>query len=74
MLILSLCVYTAVAQNHQIAATVSDGEENPIEGLTISLKELSKSAMTSSDGSFTFTNLNEGNFTLLIRGTGFNYY
>ncbi|WP_026899344.1 TonB-dependent receptor [Daejeonella oryzae] len=69
--ILSLSLSAVIAQNHQISGNVSDSQGNLLQGVTVSLKEISKSTVTDRNGSFLFSNLNTGNYTLSVKGVGF---
>ena len=60
----------ASAQN-KVVGTISDPQNNPISGVTITIPELHKETISDENGKYTFTNLPSGNLKLVFSYIGF---
>ncbi|UIR57951.1 TonB-dependent receptor [Sphingobacterium sp. SRCM116780] len=60
----------AVAQHNGIQGKLKNKSGEPIEAATITVKELGKSTSTNSDGSFTFSKLPDGVYTIIVKSLG----
>lgn len=57
---------TANAQTGSLSGRVTDDQGNPVDGATVTLKELSRSTMTDSNGRYEIHLVKPGNYTLII--------
>ncbi len=69
----------AQSRGHVISGRVINNSKQAIESATISLfnakdSALAKSALTDADGKFEITSLPDGNYYLLVSGSGFSVY
>jgi len=60
----------AFGQN-KLVGTITDPHQKPIEGATITIPELHKETISDADGSFTFNNLPDGNFSIAFSSIGY---
>ena len=60
----------AFGQN-KLVGTITDPHQKPIEGATITIPELHKETVSDADGSFTFNNLPDGNFSIAFSSIGY---
>ncbi len=61
----------AVAQTSTVSGTVKDADETPLFGVNVSLKNTINGTQTKENGDFEITNLENGDYTLLISYLGF---
>ncbi len=54
-----------------IQGVVTDNAVQPIEGANLTLEELGETATTASDGSYAFSRIEPGTYTMLVRADGF---
>lgn len=59
--------YAQPAKRH-LSGTVTDKQSHPLEGITVTINELSKSVSTDADGDYLFKNLPAGSYTVTISG------
>lgn len=71
ILILFLLTNLALAQNATVSGTVKDNNQAPLFGVNVSLKNTNKGTQTNENGEFEISNLENGNYTLLISYLGF---
>lgn len=71
--ILTLFMLTnlALAQNGTVSGTVKDNNQAPLFGVNVSLKNTTKGTQTNENGEFEISNLENGDYTLLISYLGF---
>jgi len=60
-----------MAQNATITGKVVDENNKPLPGASIQIRELNKSVGTSNDGNFSFANIANGNYTLVVSFIGY---
>ncbi len=58
----------AQSGNRILSGTITDKANHPLEGISISIKELSKIVITGEDGAYSFKNLPPANYTIYISG------
>lgn len=63
---LSLVSITAIAQTGALSGKVTSSSGTPVQGATISIKELNRSTMTSEKGHYEFESLKYGSYTITI--------
>lgn len=69
---LTLCTsVTVMSQNIVKGIVVDSNSENPLQGVSVSLKTTSKVTTTAADGSFELRNLTNGDFIVEIRFNGY---
>lgn len=61
----------AIAQNGTVSGTVKDNNQSPLLGVNVYLKNTTKGTQTNENGEFEISNLENGNYTLLISYLGF---
>lgn len=71
LLIVLMITSFANAQNGVITGTIKDNNKTPLLGVNIVIKDTSKGTQTNNQGYFEITNLEDGNYTLLISYLGF---
>jgi iron complex outermembrane receptor protein len=71
ILTLFLLTNFALAQNGTVSGTVKDNNQAPLFGVNISLKNTTKGTQTNENGAFEISNLDNGDYTLLISYLGF---
>lgn len=54
-----------------IQGVVTDNAVQPIEGATLTLDEIDETATTASDGSYAFSRIQPGTYTMIVRAEGF---
>ncbi|SDF55735.1 TonB-dependent receptor [Cellulophaga baltica] len=71
ILTLFLLTNLALAQNGTVSGTVKDNNQAPLFGVNVSLKNTTKGTQTNENGEFEISNLENGDYTLLISYLGF---
>lgn len=74
MLTMFFALLTSVgmlAQNVVKGVVVDSNSENPLQGVSVSIKSLSKTVTTGVDGSFNLTNISNGNYVVEISFKGY---
>ena len=71
ILTLFLLTNLALAQNGTLSGTVKDNNQAPLFGVNVSLKNITKGTQTNKNGEFEISNLENGDYTLLISYLGF---
>jgi len=71
LLIVLMITSFANAQNGVITGTIKANNKTPLLGVNIVIKDTSKGTQTNNQGYFEITNLEDGNYTLLISYLGF---
>ena len=71
ILTLFLLTNLALAQNGTLSGTVKDNNQAPLIGVNVSLKNTTKGTQTDEKGEFEISNLENGDYTLLISYLGF---
>lgn len=71
ILTLFLLTSVALAQNGTVSGTVKDNNQTPLFGVNVTLKNTTKGTHTNEDGAFIISNLEHGDYTLLISYLGF---
>lgn len=71
ILTLFLLTNLALAQNGTVSGTVKDNNHAPLFGVNVSLKNTTKGTQTNENGEFEISNLENGDYTLLISYIGF---
>ncbi|UKM64837.1 TonB-dependent receptor [Flavobacteriaceae bacterium GSB9] len=73
LIILTVFLLTnlALAQNGTLTGTVKDNNQIPLFGVSVSLKNTTKGTQTNETGDFEISNLENGDYTLLISYLGF---
>ncbi|MHA7844265.1 MAG: TonB-dependent receptor domain-containing protein, partial [Winogradskyella sp.] len=71
ILTLFLLTNLALAQNGTVSGTVKDNNQAPLYGVNVSLKNTTKGTQTNENGEFEISNLENGDYTLLISYLGF---
>lgn len=74
MLTMFFALLTSVgmlAQNVVKGVVVDSNSENPLQGVSVSIKSLSKTVTTGADGSFNLTNVSNGNYVVEISFKGY---
>uniref|UniRef100_UPI0026F0B2C4 carboxypeptidase-like regulatory domain-containing protein n=1 Tax=Mesoflavibacter zeaxanthinifaciens TaxID=393060 RepID=UPI0026F0B2C4 len=71
ILTLFLLTNLALAQNGTVSGTVKDNNQAPLFGVNVSLKNTNKGTQTNENGEFEISNLENGDYTLLISYLGF---
>jgi len=67
LIVLLILFYNAAnAQTGTLSGRVTDDHGNPVDGATVTLKELSRSTMTDKSGRYEIKSVKPGNFTLII--------
>lgn len=61
---------TAYAQNSNLKGSIQNSHGAPIEAATVTVKELGKSTATSRQGEYSFSNIPDGNYTLIVKSLG----
>ena len=56
---------TLYAQNGSVTGTVKDNNQEPLFGVNVSLKNITKGAQTNEEGVFVISNLENGNYTVI---------
>lgn len=64
---LALTVH-AQSQKANLTGTVSDKQNHPLEGITVTINELTKSVSTDDDGNYSFKKVPAGSYTITISG------
>ena len=71
ILTLFLLTNLALAQNGTVSGTVKDNNQTPLFGVNVFLKNTTKGTQTDKNGEFEISNLENGDYTLLISYLGF---
>ena len=74
MITMFLALLTSVgimAQNVVKGVVVDSNSENPLQGVSVSIKSLSKTTLTNADGSFSLTNITNGSYVVEISFKGY---
>ncbi|WP_349351903.1 MULTISPECIES: TonB-dependent receptor [unclassified Flagellimonas] len=71
ILTLFLLTNLALAQNGTVSGTVKDNNQTPLFGVNVFLKNTTKGTQTDENGEFQISNLENGDYTLLISYLGF---
>ncbi|QSS96910.1 TonB-dependent receptor [Psychroflexus sp. ALD_RP9] len=71
LLTLLLLTNLALAQNGTISGTVKDNNQSPLSGVNVYFKDTTIGTQTNKNGKFEISNLENGNYTLLISYLGF---
>ena len=71
ILTLFLLTNLALAQNGTVSGTVKDNNQTPLFGVNVFLKNTTKGTQTEKNGEFEISNLENGDYTLLISYLGF---
>ena len=73
VLLLAACTEEPTVTTGNIFGTVtsSSGGTEPLSGVTVSIPSSGQSTTTGSSGSFTFSNIQAGNYTLKFSKTGY---
>lgn len=69
--LLMVSVLGAYAQSGAISGRVTDQQLVPLEGASVSIQELGRTASTSGTGEFSFTNVPDGTYTLVATFIGY---
>ncbi len=56
---------------YTVSGTVTDGENNPIEGATVTNEETGETVTTDENGDYSFTDVEEGTYTLTASAEGY---
>lgn len=71
ILTLFLLTNLTLAQDGTVSGTVKDNNQAPLFGVNVSLKNTTKGTQTNENGEFEISNLENGDYTLLISYLGF---
>ncbi|WP_439131394.1 TonB-dependent siderophore receptor [Polaribacter sp.] len=71
ILTLFLVTNLSFSQSGSVTGTIKDHTQTPLFGVNVSLKNTTKGTQTNENGSFKISNLENGNYTLLISYLGF---
>lgn len=71
MLLLFLISSVAFSQNNTITGTITDASKNPLFGVNITLKNTTKGTQSDESGDFEITNIENGDYYLIISYLGF---
>ncbi|WP_034257820.1 TonB-dependent receptor [Altibacter lentus] len=71
VLTLLLLTHVSLAQNGTITGTIKDSNEAPLFGVNVSIKNTSIGTQTNEYGDFVLSNVEQGEYTLLISYLGF---
>ncbi|MBR9846979.1 MAG: TonB-dependent receptor [Algicola sp.] len=71
ILTLFLLTNLTLAQDGTVSGTVKDNNQAPLFGVNVSLKNTTKGTQTNENGEFEISNLENGDYTLLISYIGF---
>lgn len=66
IIFLSLTVFVANAQTGMLSGRVTDEYGKPVDGATVTLRELNRSTLTDNNGRYELRALKQGNYTLII--------
>ncbi|WP_207430989.1 TonB-dependent receptor [Sabulibacter ruber] len=72
LVVFAICSLTAFAQNGSLKGRITSSDGEPAAYVSLVLKELNKSVITSEEGAYTFRNVPAGNYTLIATCIGFN--
>src|SRR3954470_8244763 len=72
-LVLLLLMSSLFAQQKTIGGIVKSADNIPLEGVTVTIKELNRSVVTSADGSYKFTAVGDRGKTLEFSSVGYEY-
>ncbi|WP_179351706.1 TonB-dependent receptor [Winogradskyella vidalii] len=70
-LILLLCIQMSFSQNASLSGTVTDNNKSPLIGVNLLIKNTKKGTQSNENGVFEITNIENGNYTLVISYIGF---
>jgi iron complex outermembrane receptor protein len=71
ILTLFLLTNLALAQNGTVTGTIKDNNQTPLFGVNVLVKSTTKGTQTDENGDFEISNLENGDFTILISYLGF---
>ncbi|MGB7785163.1 MAG: TonB-dependent receptor [Salinimicrobium sp.] len=70
--LLTVFSFSATAQNAAVSGKVTDPQNEPIPFATVRFLNSALSVQTGTDGSFSFSDLKAGDYTIIVSSTGFD--